>query len=392
MVRSHSLKLMLLPLAILIAACDDEPAAPEIEATPEELAITDPDAALVSAIEGITDQMGLSETSSLTVVPETNEAPAFGSSVFAAAFAEPDAPLLSTDMATDTAVTDVAPDRLRMYNVLAVWGRIRPRADVEPSPLQWDPVLQVAEGDAVRIRRELLFEAGDEVHPQEERNSVSVTSWTGPHVDGVVAQVAFVAPDVVSVDDTAPPEHFLAFRSEPYSVSIPAEELGGLRVAEVIDDSGNGVLFAAVRKYMQPCGAGFMKGRWARTSERGGVFGGAWIQVNGKREGYLAGRWGLNAEGEPVFRAKIVNAQGEFLAVMAGTYGGGVYEGEIYGRGREVLGHVRGRYTGEDGHGSFLGAWKQACDPDDRPDRSCELKDDGTRVCTVTPSDPQPIG
>ena len=128
MVRSHSLKLMLLPLAILIAACDDEPAAPEIEATPEELAITDPDAALVSAIEGITDQMGLSETSSLTVVPETNEAPAFGSSVFAAAFAEPDAPLLSTDMATDTAVTDVAPDRLRMYNVLAVWGRIRPRA------------------------------------------------------------------------------------------------------------------------------------------------------------------------------------------------------------------------------------------------------------------------
>ncbi|MEM7417989.1 MAG: hypothetical protein AAF389_21045 [Gemmatimonadota bacterium] len=380
---------LLVPL-VMMAACEDEVMEPEFEPTPEELAITDPDAAVVAAIEEITNQFGLSENASLTAVAETDEAPAFGSSVFADAFAEPDAPVLSTDMATDTAIVDIAPDRLRMYNVLAVWGRIRPN-DSDFSPIQWDPALHVAEGDRVRVRRELLFEDNDEVLPQEARNLVEMTSWTGPHVDGVVAQVAIIKPDVVSVDDVAPPEHFLSFRSDAYSVQIPSSELGGLRVAEVIDDTGNGVLLAAVRQHKNPCGAGFMKGRWARTSDRGGVFGGAWIQVNGRREGYLAGRWGVNADGDQVFRAKIVNGQGQFLAVMAGTYGDGVYEGEIYGRGRVVLGHVKGRYTGEDGQGSFLGAWKQACGPDEQPDRICHLTDSGVRICTLPPQ-PEPTG
>lgn len=391
MLRFRPRAMLLVPIVFMLAACDEDTMEPEIQPTPEELEATDPDAAVVSAIEEIANGLGFTESAAFTQVSETDEAPAFGSSVFAAAFDEPESAALTTDLATDSMVTALPADRAHVYDVLAVWGRIRPNANTDALPTVWDPALHVAEGDAVRVRRALLFESGDEVHPQEERSLVTMSSGTGPHIDGVAAQVLIVKPDAVSVDDVAPPEQYLGFRSAPYTVQIPAEELGDLRVAEVIDDSGNGVLLASLMRYPDPCGAGFMKGRWARTNENGGVFGGVWVQKNGRREGYLAGRWGINAEGERVFRAKIVNAQGDFLAIMAGTYGAGAYEGEIYGRGRVLLGHVRGRYTGEDSQGTFLGGWKQACDTDE-PERVCQLTDAGVRVCSVIPTDPVPTG
>lgn len=395
MVRMTRRPTLLLAVLLAMTACDQEPLDVELEETAEELAVTDPDAALVSALESISDDFGLTDANSLASVAESDESPAFGSAVFAQAFAEPDAPQLASDVASDTEIASLPPERVRIYNVMALWGRLRPTANTEWSPLQWDPALQVAEGDMVRVRREILFEQGDEVHPQEERNLVTMTSWTGPHIDGVTAQVAIKAPDgvIVSPTDEFVPSHeqFFSFRSTPWSVKIAAAELGDLHVAEILDDTGNGVLLAALRRPPVACGVGFMKGRWARTSERGGVFGGLWVQANGNREGYLAGRWGLNDTGERVFHAKIVNLQGQFLARMAGTYGNGVYEGEIYGRGRVLLGFVKGRYTGEDGHGSFLGGWRQVC-VSDTPPRTCRLTDDGIRVC-LTPARPeQPTG
>lgn len=385
---------LLIPLLLAVAACEEETIVPEIDETPEDIAVNDPDAALVAAIDDITNQLGLAEPGSLGEVTDGDESPAFGSQVFADAFGGSDAPELSPNVANDAQFRDIAPDRVRIFDVLALWGRLRPNPDTDWSAIQWDPALQVAEGDAVRVRREILFEANDEVHEQEERNLVTMTSWTGPHIDGVSAQVAIVAPPVTpdEITDAARPEHeqFLAFRSEPFSVKIPASELAGFRVAEIIDRTGNGVLLASMRRLPHPCAAGFMKGRWARVNERGGVFGGLWVQANGRREGYLAGRWGRNAEGERVYHGKIVNMQGQFLAFMAGTYGGGVYEGEIYGRGRVLLGHMRGRYTGEDGTGSFLGGWRQVCDKEPPP-RDCRLTDTGQRICT-TPAEPEPTG
>ncbi len=383
----------ILALLFVATACDEEVVAPELAPQSEAVEEVDPDAALVSAIEEITNQLGLGQVGTLAGMEETDEAPAFGNLVFADAFGTADAPELSTDVVTDPVLSDLPPDRLKLYSVLALWGRVRPHLNSEWSPLQWDPALQVAEGDAMRVRREILFELGDEVHPQEQRNLVTMTSRTGPHIDGVVAQVAIVTPGTITPDDpttaTATDEQFLAFRSLPYSVKVPADDLGGLHVAEVIDDTGNGVLLASLRRPPGLCAVGFMQGRWIRTGDQGGVFGGVWHQANGRREGYLAGRWGVTASGERVFHGKIVNMEGQFLAFMAGSYGDGVYEGEIYGRGRALLGYVRGRYTGEDGHGLFLGGWRQAC-VTDVPPRECQLTSDGIRVCEAVsrPTDP----
>ncbi len=385
--RSTKRLTWLIAIAVATTACDEGTLAPELDPGDATQEATE---ALVTALEDITASFGLTEAGSLAGVDESDEAPAFGSDVFAQEFGGPDAPELGDDVADDAELQDVPPDRLQLYNVMALWGRIRPN-DADWRGIQWDPALQVAEGDAVRVRREILFDAGDEVHPQEQRNLVTMTSWTGPHVDGVVAQVAIVTPAETPTTDVAtdPPEtdDFLAFRSAPYSIEIPADELGDLRIAEVIDDSGNGVLLASLRRPPSTCGFGFMNGRWLRTSERGGVFGGVWVQANGRREGYLAARWGVNADGERVFHGKIVNMKGEFLAFMAGTYGDGVYEGEIYGRGRALLGFMRGRYTGGDGHGLFLGGWRQNCE-NDVPPRTCRLTADGVRVC-VTDARPE---
>lgn len=354
----------LIALSVVATACREDATAPEVDLRAEA---EDADAALVSAIEDITRRFGLIHPGSLAGAGETDEDPAFGNALFAEAFGGPESPEVGLDVASDPALLTL-PDQARIYSVMAVWGRIRPGPSAEWTRVRWDPALQVAEDDVVRVRRSLLFERGDRVHPQERRNLVTMTSVTGPHVDGVAAQVAIVPPAAAAAEDPTAPTRvagdFLAFRSLPYSVRIPAAELGGLRVAQVIDDAGNGVLLAAVRRAPSSCAVGFMNGRWARTSERGGVFGGAWVQENGRRGGHLAGRWGVTERGERVFRGKLVNRQGEFLAFMAGRYRGGVYEGEIHGRGGVLLGHVGGRYTGEDGRGHFLGGWRQACETD----------------------------
>ena len=340
--------------------------------------------ALVEAIETIANEIGLAPEGGMGGMDDSAESPAFGNAVFAEAFGTTnDGRELGADLATDPTITSFAPDAASIYHVMAVWGRIRPKPNTAWSRLQWDPTLEVREGDAVRVRREILFEGGDRVHPQEVRRLVEMTSATGPHVDGVVTQVAVLNSPVVVSDAIAPEvEPYFAFRSLPFSTRIPASELAGLNVAEIIDDTGNGVLLTAIRRPPTGCAFGFMGGRWARTSARGGVFGGIWHQANGRREGYLAARWGVTASGEQVFHGKIVNLQGDFLAFMAGNYDGGEYKGEIYGRNGVFLGFVRGRYMGEDGHGRFQGAWRQACVTDPPP--PCQLTADGTRVCIST--------
>jgi hypothetical protein len=63
---------------------------------------------------------------------------------------------------------------------------------------------------------------------------------------------------------------------------------------------------------------------------------------------------------------------------MSGTYGDGEYKGELHGRNGAPLGFVRGRYTGEDGHGIFQGGWRQTCATEPP---HCLLTADSVRIC-----------
>jgi hypothetical protein len=348
----------------------------EIEAAAQQ------ETALVEELEAIADRIGFASDGTVGAMEYADESPGFGSTVFEEVFGvSVEGPEVSADVATDAAISSFAPDYVPIYHVMALWGRLRPNPSTDWTRLRWDPALRVPEGDAVRVRRTIFFEPGDVVHPQEVRHVVKMSSATGPHVDGVVAQVALPRPWLEPVDATTarpvPTPAFLAFESEPFSVTIPASKLDELSFVEMIDRTGNGVMLMAMRR--TPCAAGFMAGRWARTSDTGGVFGGVWQQANGRREGYVVGRWGVTAAGERRFRGKVVNLQGEFLAYMTGSYGDGVYEGELHGRGGALSGHVRGRYTGEDGHGVFQGGWRQKCATEPPP--PCLLTADDVRIC-----------
>jgi hypothetical protein len=366
-------------LFAFLSACAEEPInTPEIE-DPE--AIAEQEAILVEELESIADRMGFANDETMSATAFADESPAFGSEVFAEAFGVGvEGPEMAAEVAAEPEIASIAPERAPIYHVMALWGRLRPNQNAW-SRLRWNPALRVAEGDVVRVRRSIFFEPGDVVHPQEVRSIVEMSSITGPHVDGVIAQVALPRPILEATPTTvAPlPRAFLAFESTPFSVTIPAGKLDELGFMEIIDDVGNGVMLTAVRRMPSPCAVGFMAGRWARTSNTGGVFGGVWQQTNGRREGYVVGRWGVTATGEQRFRGKVVNLQGEFLAYMSGGYDDGEYKGELHGRGGAVLGHVRGRYSGEDGHGVFQGVWRQACTVEPPP--HCLLTVDDVRIC-----------
>ena len=383
MTRFVRMSALAIPLVAFATACGEDTLVPEVD---EPDPTTEQEAALVAALQSITDRIGFASDAA-GPMEYRDESPAFGDAVFAEAFgASTEGPEVGVDVATDAEIVPF-PDATPIYHVMAVWGRLRPNPNRDWFRLRWDPVLRVAEGDAVRVRRSIFFEPGDVVHPQEVRHIVKISSITGPHVDGVIAQVALqprltLEPTDAIVTRPVLEDAFLAFESEPFSVTIPASKLEDLSFAEIIDDTGNGVLLSAVRRPGTPCAVGFMAGRWARTSNTGGVFGGIWHQANGRREGYVVGRWGVTATGEPRFRGKVVNLQGEFLAFMSGKYGNGVYEGELHGRDGTVLGQVRGRYSGEDGHGLFHGVWQQVCP---EPPPRCWVTADGVRICQVDP-------
>lgn len=380
MIRRTNRYVSLWMAAVLMSAgCAEDAITPETEEFSE---VTDNES-IEQALQAITDDLGLAEDGDIGRLNDADERPAFGSDAFEREFGRDLGEReVDGDIADDPEISDrVDRGEVHVFNILAVWGRIKPN-DADWSPLRWDPALQVMEGDGVRVRRELRFERGDRVHPQRVRHEVFMSSVTGPHVDGVVAQVAITAEDAANA--------FLRFRSLPLSVEIPARRLADLNEFHQIDRTGNGLMLVAVQRPPQPdpCAHGFMGGRWARTSDQGGVYGGVWRAAHGERSGYLAGRWGVTADGAQVFHGKVVNAQGEFLAFMAGNYNDGAYRGEIYGRGGNLLGHVRGHYAAADagGHGLFRGVWQQVCERDEPNDPSCSVAADG-RLEACEPTD-----
>lgn len=326
---------------------------------------------LGQALESVADEMGLGEDGSLGQMDDSDEEPAFGNDTFSDEFGEGhEGPEEAPDLAEDATVGPEAEDgRAHIVNLEIVWGRIRPN-DREPLGLQWDPVLEVNEGNAVRVRRAIRFERGDRVLPQTVRNRVAIQSFTRPHIDGVVVQVA--------VREDAAEGAFLRFRSLPVSIEIPARRLPDLNEYTVIDGAGTGVMMVAVEPPIEaPCPSGFLAGRWLQTRDNGGVFGGEWSSQDGRLQGHLAGRYGVDPDGRRVLHGKVIDLEGHFLGFLAGSYGDGQFQGERYARDGRVAGRFHGHYTaGDEGEaGHFRGAWTQICDRPDGGEGSCGLSD-----------------
>jgi hypothetical protein len=326
-------------------------------------------ASLEQALDRVASALGVGEDGRPGELDDRDEAPAFGSEELEREHGRDEG---DRDVADplDEAPTGVA---FREFHVMIAWGRLRPN-EHEPVPLRWDPQLTVPEGDGVHVRRELRFERGDRVHPQEVRHEVRISSATGPGVDGVIVVVR------IRADEDAA-RSFLRFRSLPFSLQVPATELAELDRVTLLDRSGNGVLLVALeRPSRDTCPTGFMHGRWARRHEQGGVFGGAWSTESGRREGYVAGRFGVTDAGEQLFSGKMIDGAGRFVAFVSGEWGEGRYAGHLFGRDGVERGRVRGGYAAGDegGYGHFRGAWGLACRPADPPEcdptseRTCE--------------------
>lgn len=296
-----------------------------------------------------------------------DEEPAFGDETFSAAFGEDDIEDTgAADLRDEPEIVRPDGELVRVFHVMAVWGRIRPN-DNEPITMRWNPAISVADGDAVRVRRTVRFDRFDEVLPQEARNRVNIVSATRPHVDGVILQVAITASDAE--------EGYLQFAAGDMAFRYGVSELGTLNEHILTDSAGNGLMLVALDRTPDdnPCASGFLAGRWINTDAPGGVFGGRWMSEDGDVVGHLAGRY---ADGE--FRAKYIDRDGEFRGFLAGVYGDGHFSGEYYDAEGNQLGVLRGQYTTTgSGHGLFRGAWSKDCsiDPTDPSVRPTEVAD-----------------
>jgi hypothetical protein len=269
----------------------------------------------------------------------------------------------------DAPVTDL----VRTY-VRVAWGNLdgeRTSTDAAPPEtsdfLTWDGALQVSEGNALVLRKTILFERPfDHLLPRENRQTLAWHSTTLPHVDGVLVCILSRPAEDGSLSGE------LTFRTPLLSRTFTLDELVDLEATVRVDDLGNGVSFLGFRAPdTDLCPRGFLGGRWHSAPEgNGGLFAGRLVTAQGRLLGYLKGRYGVTGAGERVFAGKIIGRGGHILGLMQGTWepsseadGAGVFAGRWVGRARQHVGSLRGRYQSlpDRPGGTFGGRWDEAC-------------------------------
>ena len=327
----------LFAVTLLAAACG----APQDEApTPSEIE---------SAIE--LDNGGLTDD---------DEAPAFGDALIEATTELETTP--TDPMASDPTLT--APD-LDRTAVFVMWGQIPGDRDVD-APRDWSGTFSVNRGGIV-VRRVLRFEdRTDGLLPRTNRGSVAFHSITRPHHDGLALTI--VAP--ADAPSTTPPGPsltpdpiVLTYTGDDGTViAMPLPALLDGRVSTPVDDLGNRMVAAAVERAEDPCGHGFVRGRWHELARGRGVIRGAFTDPAGDPRGHLRGVFGVRRDGTPVFFAKVIDREGAFKGLLTGTYADGHFEGRWMLRGGD-RGVVRGQYgdaaSTTDVGGHFLGRWAE---------------------------------
>ena len=310
---------------------------------------------------------------------ETDEAPAFG-----------DAELTATeDTPAGDTITDGLPDlaRARRVPILIVWGYLRPHPDATET-VDWTGTITV-ENAALRIVRKIHFEDPDVVlSPRTDIKTVEFESHTKLRADGLLVEV-ILAPALNPVNGQVT----LSFNTAPFTDSLVIEP--GMRLAQVrpVDDAGHVVAYHVIRPDGDGCREGFVRGVWRATGEvegrqvgelKGRITGG-----DGTIRGHLRGVFGERRNGHQVWFAKVVGTDGAFAGVAAGRYGDGKLAGLFLGRGRVVIGSIRGEYRDGDGDadGGFMGRWSERCGEDPREGQPSD--GDEPEVDLVDPAPPE---
>lgn len=244
----------------------------------------------------------------------------------------------------------------RVYLVRVLWGQLRGNPNVEEAT-DWSGTVGVDAG-AVQILRTIRFEGRDGiVRPRTTHKGFEFTSRTLPHNDGLLLRVVNVAPEGSGNQLT------IDLGGETLIYEI--DDLDDLVDVRIADDMGNKIVVQALQAGGESCPRGFLGGKFRKTRENGGRFGGRWISETGQTKGYLFGVYGTRQNGERVMFGKYVAANGRFLGLLKGTWnpsdepGSGTFAARWVDKDRDDKGILHGGYqTGERaGMGFFRGRW-----------------------------------
>ena len=227
-------------------------------------------------------------------------------------------------------------------NVLVLWGKpVLDPATTAATPWAGKIVSDVAK---VHALRKIQFEPGDHLVRDENPQSVTFSTVTTTHHDGVLLRI--VAPRT-----PAALAGHIAFVSEGFTKTLPlADLLDGFHRAFAVDDAGNALIVSTVPEHR--CGHGLMNLTWKRKGPRGGVFGGKVFGPDGEVTGLVAGIWG-RVDGKPRFKGFFLTPERRFAGVLKGAWtpfpaaagqDGGAFRGVWTLRGREMRGVLAGVY------------------------------------------------
>ncbi len=251
------------------------------------------------------------------------------------------------DYASDTDVRGVmdAPDAV-IDSVVIMWGG-------GDRPRDWSGTIRVSDG-VILAKRAIRFEGDDGVLPRTDRQSISFTSRTLRHRDGLRLLLG------ASVDKAEGRTLTYEIGGESHSVSI--DELLDAPKSHDVGDNGDRIVAMARRRPVDLCENGTMRGHWLQLGRGFGVFRGRVSDDDGQLTGHMKGLYGVRRNGERVFFGKYIGRTGQFRGIFAGTYRAGHFAGRWLSRAGEhgVLGGVyRESLPGARKGGGYLGRWAE---------------------------------
>jgi hypothetical protein len=280
-----------------------------------------------------------------------------------------------TEIAADDSSLNPTPDStptplVKRYYIRVAWGHLYPNPEASvPTNFSGEISSNVA---TIKVLRTLRFENHDGLLPRTSPKSVTFNSHTLPHNDGLLLTI--LAPESTTSGQAAT----ITIDAGPAERTYQLSDFdNGLVDITTVDSLGNQLLVSGTVAPSEGCSRGFIAGLWKRVNNRGGIFSGRWMQVDGEPHGRMAGIWGLKANGDRAFYGVYVNAEGQLGGILRGTYepvasssntdsstlaGGkaGSFKGEWVSKSGEHKGKLRGAYVvGDPGQGHFQGGWAE---------------------------------